>query len=330
MKGCWMPVEMSGGERDPTVSASGRQTKQAPLASVVIPTRNRRELLEQCLQALAGNLRVDDVEVIVVDDGSKPRVDPCALPAGLNISIVRLNGVGPAAARNVGISESHAPVILFTDDDTIPCVDWVASALSYLAAHPESVGVAGPVCSPPWDPLLEMSIEADSGHHWTCNVAYRRALLESVGMLRQDIFRFAHGEDRDLALRMLTHGPIGYDQRMEIVHTPRPVTVRDVFRRARWTHDDLVLYALHPQLTHDFTLPARVALVWSSGIRWLHAAKDVNGYITPSRGVRALAFSLVGFLTAGFTAMTTSSAKELRRRYSELLPQSQPRGSDRR
>jgi GT2 family glycosyltransferase len=175
---------------------------------------------------------------------------------------------------------------------------------------------------------LEMSIETDSGHRWTCNVAYRRVLLERVGAFQQHVFRFAHAEDRDLALRMLTHGPIGYDQRMEIVHTPRAVTLRDVFRQARWTHDDLVLYALHPQLTDDFTLPAPLALVWGSGIRWMHAARNSNGCITPRRGVRALAFSLVGLLTAGFTVIQTSSAKELRRRYSEFLPQSQPR-SDR-
>lgn len=317
--------DMQTPQRKVTNSARGGQGRRAPLASVVIPTRNRHDLLKQCLQALAGNLLVEDFEVIVVDDGSTPRVDPCIFPAALDGSILHLDGVGPAAARNAGIAESHAPVILFTDDDTIPRVEWVASALSYLDAHPECVGVDGPVCSPPWDPLFESSVEAHSAHRWTCNVAYRRAVLERVGMFQQHLFRFAHAEDRDLSVRMLTYGPIGYEQRMEIVHTPRAITFRDVFRQARWTHDDLVLFALHPQLTHGYRLPAPLALIRSSGIRWMRAAKDSNGCITPRRGVRALAFFLVGLLTAGFTVIQTSSAKELRRRYAEFLPESQPR-----
>jgi len=42
---------------------------EPPMVSVVIPTRNRREVLEKCLKALAVQT-YPNYEVIVVDDGS--------------------------------------------------------------------------------------------------------------------------------------------------------------------------------------------------------------------------------------------------------------------
>src|SRR5687767_10169141 len=97
-------------------------------ASIVIPTRDRRESLARCVGALAGQQTSRSHEVIVVDDGSEPPLQPRDLPPVAHLRIVRREGSGPARARNAGIHAATAPVVLFTDDDTEPFPDWIEAA----------------------------------------------------------------------------------------------------------------------------------------------------------------------------------------------------------
>lgn len=104
--------------------------------SVVIPSRDAGNRLRACLDALARQRGVDGAfEVIVVDDGSEPPVDP-RLALGFDrfsLTVVRreLSG-GPGAARNDGWRVAKGRVCLFLDDDVVVGPDVVAG---HLAAH---------------------------------------------------------------------------------------------------------------------------------------------------------------------------------------------------
>ncbi len=90
--------------------------------SVIIPTFNRRHVLERTLPALlAQDLPAEDYEVIIVMDGStdgtaellrgwKPK---CAFRA------LEAPHRGPGAARNLGIRSAAGELVLFLDDDLI-------------------------------------------------------------------------------------------------------------------------------------------------------------------------------------------------------------------
>jgi peptidoglycan/xylan/chitin deacetylase (PgdA/CDA1 family)/GT2 family glycosyltransferase len=90
--------------------------------SVIIPTFNRRRVLQRTLPALAAqDLPPEDYEVIIVMDGStdgtaellrgwKPR---CAFRA------LEAPHRGPGAARNLGIRNAVGELVLFLDDDLI-------------------------------------------------------------------------------------------------------------------------------------------------------------------------------------------------------------------
>lgn len=293
-----------------------------PRVSIIVPSRNRQSLLNACVAGIATSAEGHAAELIIVDDGSEPPIVAQTENEGLESVLLRLDGEGPAAARNAGAAVARGDIVLFTDDDAVPFAEWISAAVGYLDSHPSMVGVTGPIHSIAWDPLYEQSIEADSpGHYWTCNIAYRREVFESIGGFRADVFSFAHAEDRDIALRAIAIGQIGFAPGMEVSHTPRLITLRDVARQARWARDDLTLYALHPELTADFALRPKLALIVGAGRRWLnYGLRSQPGArsqprLSVTRLARALALSGVAAIATAWTVMRTPSARVLRSRH---------------
>src|ERR1700686_337493 len=110
--------------------------------SVVIPTKDRPELLARCIERVlaACDRSSHTCEVVVVDDGSSPPVSPSTDP---RVRVVRTTGVGPSRARNAGIDAALGTVVAFTDDDVEVDEGWLAAALSVLDRDEAVAGVTG-------------------------------------------------------------------------------------------------------------------------------------------------------------------------------------------
>lgn len=217
----------------------------SPTASIVVASRDRPDLLARLLTSLRSQLSdvFGAVELIVVDDGSSP---PYEVREFAGVTLLRTRGVGPARARNAGLARASGDVVLFTDDDVIVGPTWVATALTYLAAHPEMAGVNGLTTAGEHNPLYEHAVSDLVGRSYlTCNIAYRRAALLAVGGFDARFTR-AH-EDRDLAWRVIDEiGPVGVDERMTVTHPGRPFRVSAAWRRATFIYDDWLLFARYP------------------------------------------------------------------------------------
>ncbi|MFE0530354.1 glycosyltransferase family 2 protein [Micromonospora sp. SD19] len=102
--------------------------------SIVIPTRNKAASLGA---TLAGLQRQSDTDfhVVVVDDGAADdtlTVIAGAAGQGLNLRVVRLTGVGRAAARNAGARAADGDLLIFIDDDILVPPHFVTA---HIAAH---------------------------------------------------------------------------------------------------------------------------------------------------------------------------------------------------
>jgi glycosyltransferase involved in cell wall biosynthesis len=102
--------------------------------TVVIPTRNRPDLLRSTLMSVSRQRDVE-VDVVVVDDASDEEAayaaaDIWSLPVRFLRQAVRS---GPNAARNRGMAEASAPWISFCDDDDL----WAPDKLSRQLAAAE-------------------------------------------------------------------------------------------------------------------------------------------------------------------------------------------------
>lgn len=84
---------------------------------VVIPTRDRADLLIECIRSVLAQSRPPD-QIVVVDDCS---LDAVELPNEMtdhNIEVVRCpRNVGPAEARNIGMRHLETELVAFIDDD---------------------------------------------------------------------------------------------------------------------------------------------------------------------------------------------------------------------
>lgn len=94
-----------------------------PLISVVIPVWNGAPYLERCLTSILSQ-SVKDLEIIVVDDGSKD--DTWTILTRMAQSDARIHPIhqenaGASAARNTGLEQCQGEFVAFADaDDEVP------------------------------------------------------------------------------------------------------------------------------------------------------------------------------------------------------------------
>lgn len=86
----------------------------SPRLSIIIPTHNRPQLLRRAIRSALAQT-ISNIEIVVVDDESKP---PVALPDYPQVKVIRLSpNQGGAAARNIGAKAANARWITYLDDD---------------------------------------------------------------------------------------------------------------------------------------------------------------------------------------------------------------------
>lgn len=103
------------------------------LISVIIPTRNRRELLLRAIDSVLRQTHAD-LEVIVVDDASTDGSQSAVLEIGdERVQYVRLpEQSGACAARNRGLDMARGEYIAFQDSDDVFHEDKLEKQLEYL------------------------------------------------------------------------------------------------------------------------------------------------------------------------------------------------------
>ncbi len=126
-------------------SPPGRKGQGNPIASVIVCTYNRAQLLERLLESLSCQTApVDTFEIIVVDDGSGDNtVGVCRrmmerMPNLKYLAMESNSGLG--AAGNRGTEAARGQYLLFTDDDCIPDPGWVEKMCAVLRDSPIAAG----------------------------------------------------------------------------------------------------------------------------------------------------------------------------------------------
>ena len=110
--------------------------------SIIVPTFQRPEGLRRCLAALSRmDYPADRYEVIVVDDGSDPPVEPlvCEAVGAATCRFIRQENHGPGLARNAGAAQARGRWLAFTDDDCAPRSDWLRVFAAVFRTEPTAL-----------------------------------------------------------------------------------------------------------------------------------------------------------------------------------------------
>ena len=108
-----------------------------PTVSVITPTYNRPELLEQAIRSMLAQT-FGDFEMLVVDDGSQ--VSAQAVVEGFGdarVRYIRQRHAGRSAARNSGLKAARGEFIAFLDDDDLYHPHKLAHETAFFYAHPD-------------------------------------------------------------------------------------------------------------------------------------------------------------------------------------------------
>ncbi len=107
--------------------------------SVIVPVFNMESTLEKCVNSILCQ-EVEDMEIIIVDDGSKDNSAKLADKLSLsnaNIKVIHQTNKGLSSARNSGIDISKGEYITFVDSDDWLKKDTYKKLIDILDAHPE-------------------------------------------------------------------------------------------------------------------------------------------------------------------------------------------------
>lgn len=196
------------------VVSGGRPTRGArPRVSVVMAVCNGQRFVGEAIESLRTQT-LDDLEVIVVDDGSSDATPQVVQTLAAQDDRIRLHvqeHAGYSAALNTGWRLANADYVGVLDADDLAEPGRLERQVGFLEGHPE-VGVVGgalllvtadgrpfyiaayPVA--PADVHEALKSRSPLGH--TC-VLMRRAVLEEAGGYRES---FPLAEDYDLWLRI--------------------------------------------------------------------------------------------------------------------------------
>jgi Glycosyl transferase family 2 len=124
------------------IDAVGRIVQRAelkwePLVSVVLPTRDRPELLRRAIDSVVAQ-QYPHWELLVVDDGGE--ADSGAVvddAADDRIRWVRIAHQGACAARNRGLVLASGEIVAYVDDDNVMDPAWLRSVVWAFEQHEE-------------------------------------------------------------------------------------------------------------------------------------------------------------------------------------------------
>ncbi|WP_413429608.1 glycosyltransferase family 2 protein [Synechococcus sp. Cu2B8-bc1011] len=251
--------------------------------SVVIPTYNRRSILEKCLQALEHqdpSGEIESYEVVVVDDGSSDgtpdwlRQEEARFP---HVRLIEQQHGGPAEGRNRGVDHAKGDVIVFIDSDLVVTSSFLASHAHALSRRWNQQGnrlcftYGAVINTANFDqPTAERHKLRDLSWAYfaTGNVAIDRDVLERSGLF--DVgFRLYGWEDLELGERLRQMGvelvkcpeAVGYHWHPAFRLEQIPDLIRVEKERARM---GLVFYRKHPSRRVRFI----IQFTWLHRLLW--------------------------------------------------------------
>src|SRR5215216_4929023 len=186
-----------------------------PPASLLFPTRLRREYLAVALASVAPQAAARGAEIVVVeDDPADPETQRIVTAHGGRY-LAHGEPRGINVARNSAIDAASGELLCLLDDDVEAWPSWLEAMLAAAAGHPEVEAFGGPIrprlegsklraCGREPLPITSLDLgseDADAEFVWGANLTLRRSALERIGRFDPTLGGAGYEEDWQRRLR---------------------------------------------------------------------------------------------------------------------------------
>ena len=232
-----------------------------PLVSVVIPAKNEEKFLPKLLGTLM-NQTYDNLEIIVVDDGSTDRTPEIAIEfkkkSRFPIKLVKHEKTkGLTVTRNDGVRNSKGEVIVMFDADNEVNPEYVSKALGTFTEN--TIGVI-PVYKNTKDTFVERCIVSILNKKpLEMPLFWNRKELDKLGYWDESL---GFGGDRDMYWRLNEYRKkTGKDilvSNGSILYVHHPHTLKELFRQQQYYGRGLYIFMKKNPNTDNFKTLFRI------------------------------------------------------------------------
>lgn len=197
-----------------------------PLVTVIIPTYNRRQLVQRAVDSVLRQ-SIQDFEIVVVDDGGTDDTG-AALAGTSRCRVIRTDHRGPAAARNAAVEVAVGRYIACLDSDD----HWLENHLERLLA-PMDRSEVGLVYSRTRTTRLDGSALAGRHDRRSCYAGqvvsrlFKHVFIHTSNTLcRADLLNASGGFDETLPVCEDYHLWLRMAMRSDVAHVPEVTAIR--------------------------------------------------------------------------------------------------------
>jgi len=192
-----------------------KKITEEPLVSVIIPTFNRANMIEETINSVLSQT-YKNIEILVSDDGSTDTTKEILKKyISANVKYFWQENKGrPACPRNLGIKNANGKYIAFLDSDDLWIENKLAIQISILEKNSELIGISsnatffgrstGIYLTKSYNRSVNFREVFEKNPIVNSSVVIRKEICEKIGLLDEDpILRGV--EDFDYWLRILNY-----------------------------------------------------------------------------------------------------------------------------
>lgn len=272
-----IPLKTAQYTAKPVEAIYERATLHPPMVSVIIPTENNSNLLQDCLESLQKlDYPENLLEILVITDLNGDMDDPngngivSSSTLKYPVSVFQMDGT-PGSKRNYGIRMAKGSIIAFTDCDCIVPSQWISKAVKHFT-DPYVAVVGGTNFTHPknnWRQRCSGNILASKlgtgpmrarytpvGETRTssglelilCNMCVRKSILEMFQGFNEQLFP---NEENEFLHRIRTHDgtnnlKIIYDPTLYVYHHRRPLVLQHCKQTFKYGFGRGKMMRIHP------------------------------------------------------------------------------------
>ena len=225
---------------------------KVPKITVVVVTFNRPIQVKRTIESLIGQ-SVKPYEIIVIDDGSQPKLDLTTNFEG--VQFIRLDQeIGLSNSRNLGISTAKGEYVAFIDDDAVASPNWLEEIGKAILTGAEILG--GPLVPnfeaepPQWWTEKEYGGIVGIGNIaveeiWGANMVLNKDIFKEIGLFNPRVGRqkgtLMTREENDLIDRAKSAYKVAFVPSAVVVHSvsAKRLNLKYILR---WRYYDGVSY----------------------------------------------------------------------------------------